>query len=81
VAYEDVVNDLTAEAKKLISRCQLDWQSQCSDFQTNIAPSTTASASQVRQPIYQSSKGKWRQFEQELLPIKLLLEQAGICCD
>jgi tetratricopeptide (TPR) repeat protein len=81
VAYEDVVNNLTAEAQKLIAYCQLDWQPQCSDFQKNTAPSTTASASQVRQKIYQSSKGKWRQFEQELSPIKHLLEQAGICCD
>lgn len=81
VAYEDVVNDLTGEAKKLISYCQLDWQTQCSDFQNNSAPSTTASATQVRQQIYQSSKGKWRRFEKELLPIKHLLEQAGICCD
>ena len=81
VAYEDVVDDLTGEAKKLISYCQLDWQTQCSDFQNNNAPSTTASATQVRQQIYQSSKGKWRQFEKELSPIKHLLEQAGICCD
>lgn len=81
VAYEDVVNDLTGEAKKLISYCQLNWQAQCSDFQHNTAPSTTASATQVRQKIYQSSKGKWRHFEKELLPIKHLLEQAGICCD
>lgn len=81
VAYEDVINNLTGEAKKLISYCQLDWQSQCSDFQHNTAPSTTASATQVRQQIYKSSKGKWRQFEKELLPIKHLLEQAGICCD
>ncbi|MDO6446152.1 sulfotransferase [Colwellia sp. 1_MG-2023] len=81
VAYEDVVNDLTTEAKKLIAFCQLDWQSTCSDFQNNTAPSTTASATQVRQKIYKSSHGKWRQFEKELLPIKQLLEQAGICCD
>lgn len=81
VAYEDVVNDLNSEAKKLISYCQLDWQKQCCEFQNNAAPATTASASQVRQKIYQSSKGKWRQFEKELLPIKNLLEQSGICCE
>jgi tetratricopeptide (TPR) repeat protein len=81
VAYEDVVNDLTKEAKKTISYCQLDWQTQCSDFENNTAPSTTASATQVRQKIYKSSKGQWRNYQQELLPIKQLLEQAGICCD
>ncbi|MCI2283979.1 sulfotransferase [Colwellia sp. MSW7] len=81
VAYEDVVNDLSGQAQKLITYCQLDWQIQCSDFQNNPAPSTTASATQVRQQIYKSSTGKWRQFEKELLPIKHLLEQAGIYCD
>lgn len=81
VAYEEVVSDLTGTAKKLIKYCQLDWQKQCSDFQNNTSPSTTASATQVRQKIYQSSTRKWRQFEKELSPIKHLLEQAGICSD
>lgn len=81
VAYEDVVDDLTSEAKKLISYCQLSWQSHCVDFENNSAPSTTASASQVRQKIYQKSKGQWRNYEQELLPVKQLLEQAGINCN
>ena len=81
VSYEDVVQDVTGEAKRLISYCQLDWQAKCSEFQNNTAPSTTASASQVRQKIYQSSKGQWRNYQQELLPIKQQLEQAGICCD
>jgi len=81
VAYEDVVEDLTGEAKKLTSYCQLNWQSQCVDFENNSAPSTTASASQVRQKIYHKSKGQWRNYQQELLPVKQLLEQAGISCN
>lgn len=81
VAYEDIVNDLTTETKKLLNYCELEWQKQCSDFQNNTAPSTTASATQVRQKIYKSSKGQWRNYQQELSPIKQLLEQAGICCD
>ncbi|MDT0602269.1 tetratricopeptide repeat-containing sulfotransferase family protein [Thalassotalea castellviae] len=81
VAYEDVVDDLSKEAKKLIAYCDLDWQEQCIDFQNNSAPSTTASASQVREKVYRSSTGKWRQFEKELQPIKQLLVQAGIACD
>ena len=81
VAYEDVVDDLAGEAKKLIAYCELDWQEQCIDFQNNSAPSTTASASQVREKVYRSSAGKWRQFEKELQPIKQLLVQAGIACD
>lgn len=81
VAYEDVISDVEQQAKKLIKYCALDWQAQCCDFDKNIAPSTTASATQVRQKIYQSSKGKWQHFANELSPIQKILEQAGICCD
>ena len=39
---------------------------------------TTASASQVRQPIYTSSVGKWRHHEQALQPLAGQLQAAGI---
>jgi tetratricopeptide (TPR) repeat protein len=81
IAYEDVVDDIEQQAKSLLNYCQLDWQEQCINFQQNKAPSTTASASQVRQGLYKSSKGKWRHFSQQLAPLKAQLEHAGICCD
>jgi len=81
VAYEDVVSDVENQAKSLLSFCELPWQAQCIDFQKNQAASTTASATQVRQGIYQSSKGKWRHYQEQLAPLKAQLEQAGICCD
>jgi len=81
ITYEDVINNIEEQAKALIQHCALPWQSQCIDFQTNQAPSTTASAAQVRQGIYKSSQGKWQQFSQQLAPLQAQLEQAGICCD
>ncbi|MCC9662095.1 sulfotransferase [Pseudoalteromonas sp. MB41] len=81
VSYEDLVTDLPNQAKQLIDYCDLDWQAQCCEFEKNNAPSTTASATQVRQKIYQSSKGKWQHFANELSPIQKILEQAGVCCD
>ncbi len=81
VAYEDVVNNIDQEAKDLIKYCDLDWQPQCVDFHTNQAASTTASASQVREPLYRKSLARWRNYEQQLAPLKLKLEQAGIKCD
>ncbi len=81
IAYEDVTHNLAKEAQKLLAYCQLEWQEQCINFQANISPSTTASASQVRQKVYKSSNGKWRRYEKQLTPLKKLLEQAGICCD
>ena len=81
VSYESVVDSIEGEARKLIEYCQLDWQEQCLDFQSNKAASTTASATQVRQGIYKSSKQKWRHYEDELMPLKQKLEEAGIKCD
>lgn len=81
ISYERVIADVASEAKELINYCGLTWQSECINFQNNKAASTTASASQVRQGIYQTSKGKWRKYQQQLAPLKHALEQAGICCD
>ena len=78
VNYEDVLQDVTGEAKKLIKYCRLDWQAQCSDFHQNKAPSTTASASQVREKIYKSSAGKWRHYETQLSAVKEQIAQASI---
>ena len=81
IAYEDVIDNIEDQAKALILQCDLTWQSQCIDFQNNKSASTTASATQVRQGIYKSSQGKWREFAQQLAPLKAQLEQAGIYCD
>jgi tetratricopeptide (TPR) repeat protein len=81
VSYEAIVEDVEGEAKALIEYCGLPWQPDCSMFQNNAAPSTTASASQVRQGIYTSSKHRWLQYQAQLTPLKNRLEQAGICCE
>lgn len=81
VEYEQVVNNLEQQAKDLIAHCGLPWQPSCSQFEQNTAPSTTASASQVRQGIYHSSLSRWRCFARQLQPLKSVLEQAGIFCD
>ena len=81
VNYEDVVDDVYGQAQALIARCGLDWQDACAFFEKNTAPTTTASASQVRQGIYTSSKYRWQRYQQQLQPVKNALEKAGISCD
>lgn len=80
VNYEDVLADLPGQAKELIDYCGLDWQEGCVDFQHNRQASTTASASQVRQRLYQTSKGRWLSYETQLAPLRKQLEAAGIDC-
>ena len=41
----------------------------------------TASATQVRQPVYASSVGRWRQYERELAPLVERLRDAGVLED
>jgi len=78
IHYETLVNDIENEARRLLEFCDLDWQPQCLEFHKNKEASTTASTVQVRQPVYQSSVGKWRNYEKQLQPISDILEIAGI---
>jgi Flp pilus assembly protein TadD len=76
--YEAVVADIEAEAHRLLDFCGLPWEDQCLRFYQNPRSSTTASALQVRQPIYDTSVGKWRRYAQQLEPLRERLERAGI---
>ena len=78
VAYEDVVADIEAEARRLIRFCALAWEQQCVNFHENAAPVATASSSQVRQPLYATSVGRWRRYLKHLKPAIEVLEANGI---
>ncbi|MEM8696680.1 MAG: sulfotransferase [Pseudomonadota bacterium] len=75
VKYEDLVTDQEAETRALIAALGLDWHPDCLEFHANSSPSATASAAQVRQPIYTSSIGKWKAYGQHLDPLAKALEE------
>ena len=54
------------------------WQSACLRFHENPAPTATASAAQVRQPIYRESVDLWRNYRQELAPLARQLAHNGV---
>lgn len=76
--YEELVQAPRAELQKLLAYCELDWQDECLAFEHNSQASTTASANQVRQPLYTSSLGKWRHYQRHLQPMLSRLQAAGI---
>ncbi len=76
--YEHLVADQPGQTRKLLQFCGLEWQDACAQFHENAAPSTTASAAQVRQPVYQSSVSQWRHYQQQLAPLCSQLNAAGI---
>ncbi|EED34782.1 sulfotransferase [Luminiphilus syltensis NOR5-1B] len=78
VQYETLVDNFEHESRELLAFCGLDWQQQCLEFYNNKSASVTASTVQIRQPVYQSSVGKWRLYREQLAPLVRIFEDAGI---
>ncbi len=78
IEYENIVDNVKVETEKLLTFCGLDWQENCLRFYENKSASTTASAAQVRQPIYNHSVAKWRHYENELTPLIQALKTENI---
>ena len=80
VAYEDVVADLDGQARRLVAALGLAWEPAILSFHANDAVTVTGSAIQVRQPVYTSSVGRWREHEHErrLRRVTETLQAAGI---
>lgn len=77
VNYEDVVEDVPANARRIIEFLGLGWQRACEEFHTQDTAVTTASAAQVREKAHTRSIGKWRKFEQHLGPMLSALRDTG----
>ena len=64
--YEETVADLEGVARRLVAWCGLAWEPTCLNFQEAKRPVRTASAVQVRQPLYGTSVARWRHYEDAL---------------
>lgn len=71
--YEDLVSDFEPQARRLLAFCGLPWEDACLRFHDSPAAATSASAMQVRRPIYASSIGLWRRYEPQLRPMTAAL--------
>jgi tetratricopeptide (TPR) repeat protein len=69
IRYEDMVEDQEGSARRLLEWCQLDWHERVLDFHKTQRAVRTASVSQVRQPIYSTSIGRWKQWEPYIQPL------------
>ena len=70
VQYERVVGDLQHQVLQLLDYCGLPFENECLHFYGNPRGVQTASAEQVRQPIFSESVDHWRHFEPWLGPLK-----------
>jgi hypothetical protein len=73
IEYEEIVADLEGSARRLVAGCGLAWDPACLSFHQTRRVVRTASMIQVRQPIYQRSVGRWRQYREWLGPLLKLL--------
>jgi hypothetical protein len=64
--YEEMVADLEGTARRLVAACGLEWHPACLEFHRARRPVRTASAGQVRTPLYATSVGRWRHYQDEL---------------
>jgi tetratricopeptide (TPR) repeat protein len=76
IRYEEVVADLEGAARRIVEYCGLEWHPACLAFHEAQRPVRTASASQVRRPIYRTSEGRWRAYEKQLGPLLAALGDA-----
>jgi tetratricopeptide (TPR) repeat protein len=81
IVYEDLVRDPLRLGSKIAAHCELAWNDSAIDIQNNQSVSLTASASQIRRPIYGSSSGRWRHYRGHLAPLITTLESHGIPLD
>lgn len=67
--YEDLVGDQETQTRRLLQHCNLPWNDSCLQFHQTARPVKTASALQVRRPLYSRSVEAWRRYEKQLQPL------------
>ena len=73
VNYEDLVADLAGQTRRMLDYCELPWEDACLEFHRNVRPVNTASAEQVREPIYTDAVEFWKYYESKLETVKEIL--------
>jgi len=76
--YENLVANQEHETRRILDYLELPWEDECLQFHRHAGPAATASAAQVRQPIYSSSVGLWRKYARQLAPFEGKLREHGI---
>jgi hypothetical protein len=81
VSYGELVKEPRRVGAAVAAHCGLAWNDAALDIQRNRSVSLTASASQVRRPIYGSSSGRWRHYRRHLAALIGTLRECGVALD
>jgi tetratricopeptide (TPR) repeat protein len=72
--YDEFVVDPEPTTRGLLRFLDLDWHAGCLEFQRVANRVRTASVSQVREPLYRRSSGRWRNYERHLGALRQALQ-------
>jgi hypothetical protein len=77
VRYEDMVANQEETSRRLVEFCGLEWEPNCLAFYETNRGIATASFDQVRQPIYRTSVGRWKNYAAHIGPLRQALGLAS----
>ena len=69
VSLEALIADPEAQIRRLLEACGLSWDPACLSFHETERAVGSASAAQVRRPLYATSQQRWRRYERHLGPL------------
>jgi hypothetical protein len=78
ITYDDLVSDPARVGARVAKHCGLQWREQAVEIQNRSMVSQTASAAQIRRPIYSSSTGRWRRYRKHLEPLVQALRRLDV---
>jgi tetratricopeptide (TPR) repeat protein len=78
IVYEDLVREPKRVGAAVAEYCGLPWSDAAIEIQKNRSVSFTASAAQIRRPIYGTSSGRWRHYRRHLGPLIEALHRHGV---
>jgi tetratricopeptide (TPR) repeat protein len=81
VHYEALVSDPLTESRRITDFVGIPWSEELMEIQDSPQACSTASAAQVREPIYTSSIGRWRNVAEGMESVRRRLEAARLVDD
>ncbi|MDG1838828.1 MAG: sulfotransferase [Phycisphaerales bacterium] len=77
INYEDVVADKNRMTRDVVEFCGLPWDDRCLEFYDSGRTVMTLSYDQVNKPIYNTSVGRYRNYESHIDPLMALAKQSN----
>ncbi|MEJ2399880.1 MAG: sulfotransferase [Xanthomonadales bacterium] len=78
VRYEALVSDPLTVSRQIAEFVGIPWSEEMVEIEDSSRACSTASAAQVREPIYTSSIGRWRNVADGMEPVRQRLEAARL---